>query len=374
VSKLFSMLLAAAFVACGPTTAPSTTPHASAEPTATSGPAPEPTASATAAASVSPSSTAAAEPAPAGHAGGAPLMPDVAIDGAEPVTLGSMKVTSVPCKLGGSPMTHKWFGKAARDIAMDKSGAVFLLDHEGKVRRYLDRGKGGECVLELDAGFGKSGVMAFADAQTGDGFEHLALAPNGTLWVSDPLHRLRAGEEPAPDDCPGFGTLRIDPTSGLAVRHETVLEMKGDACQEKPVTLSTPKDQTVSDLFPVGDKIAASFGGAPFKVSIFKSDGKKLVTLGADKDGDDQLCQVELVIACGGAYCVFDSNCRRLRVWKADGKFVGAVEYTKLFGLFYPWLTGVTMERGGVRYASLSHKNKDDSAELGLVFRIDGLR
>ena len=93
--------------------------------------------------------------------------PNVEIEtgsGGEPILFAGKELKAEACLLDTSApdMKHEGFNEAIRSIAMGTDGAIYVLDHEKKARRYrVEPGDG--CKLSLDTAFGKGGVLAFPE-------------------------------------------------------------------------------------------------------------------------------------------------------------------------------------------------------------------
>jgi len=304
-------------------------------------------------------------------------LPPVEIEAAEePLKLGGKDVTAELCALDTSApeMKATSFASAIRPLTVLPDGALIVIDHEGKLRKYVAR-KGDKCELALDTSFGQNGVLTVTDELTS-----LAAAPNGRLfaWSWSKLHRIDGNKAEA-SQC---SVKAIDPggTIGFSSFGTEITKLKLDAeCAEEkwPVKGLTDKDASISLISPLpgGDVALSVSKKGSYFVGLHGPDGKQKLKLGGAKDGDEQICNVNDVEPCAQGLCVLDGNCRSIRAWDAKkGTFVGAIKVGDLLGVSYPWPVDIAMGKG-VAYMTATHAGKDEGDErsYGMIFRIKGL-
>ncbi|MDC0749646.1 hypothetical protein [Polyangium mundeleinium] len=309
----------------------------------------------------------------------------------EKLTLAGKELVAEACLLDTSApeLRHEWFSQAIRSMALAPDGALIVLDHEKKVRRYVVQ-PGEPCKLGLDPAFGKGGVLAFP-GELDDAIEVLA---DGTIvgFEFQKTHKYKDGK---------FETLdcslkSIDPNGkrgwkSFAEEIESV-DLAAE-CKATPwaytgwPTGKESKDKPSIQFVRSWGKdvvVAASVDSTHY-VAIHGADGKKKFTLGKSskdtKEDGENICWARDADACAGGLCVVDSNCRDLAVWDTKGKYVGVVDINTLLGLNYSWPVDLVMAKGGVAYMAASHKEKVpenapkdfEAKSVGLIFRIKGL-
>ncbi|HUH01678.1 MAG TPA: hypothetical protein VML75_06760, partial [Kofleriaceae bacterium] len=137
----------------------------------------------------------------------------------------------------------------SRDLAVDGDGALYVVDGERGVRRYVPAAGEG-CVLRADPTFGDSGLWPLPEVkplgQSLDGPVYmrsggpkfaLARAGDGSIYAYDFLggaHRVRGKARPERcEGVPGISGLAFVDTRMLAARGREVvaLEAKGKSCK-----------------------------------------------------------------------------------------------------------------------------------------------
>ena len=84
------------------------------------------------------------------------------------------------------------------------------------------------------------------------------------------------------------------------------------------------------------------------------------------------MCNVGTVRKCGLGICVVDANCRALKVWKDDGKFVGMSKLSDLLGVSYPWPVGLALGKDDA-FMVLTHEGEKSKKNYAIAFRLKGL-
>lgn len=371
---------ALAAIGCG--SSGSTDAEASATAEATSKP--KKAASASASASAKPSATAAATAAPSGSAEAKPPvptgpLPPVELRDRKSASFDGKEVSAEICKLDETApmMHHDSFDKAIRGVAAAPGGLVYVLDHEGKLRRYTSS-KGGECVLELDKGFGEGGILTLAaEAEKADYFDTLTIDGKGDVYVSGfiaaPIKVSGGSATPA---CKDTGRLYVDTKSSSAFQRKNQVDLAAE-CKSSEVKHDLGKEASIDTFVPHGADVLAAYSQKEKDKNVYKvallSGGKKKWAVG-DADGDGQMCNIGGVTGCGFGVCAVDANCRSLKVIDGKGKLLGAAKINDLLGLSYPWPRALSVG-DGTAYMAATHRGnvKGDDRNYGMVFRIKGL-
>jgi hypothetical protein len=343
---------------------------------------PKKAASAKASASAKPTATAAATA--SGSAEAKPPMPTgplppVELRDRKSATFGGKEVSAEICKLDetGPMMGHESFDKAIRGVAAAPGGLVYVLDHEGKLRRYTSS-KGGECVLTLDKGFGEGGILTLeADAEKADYFDTLTIDGKGDVYVSGFIAAPRkVSGGTATTACKDTGRLFVDTKGSSAFQRKNQVDLAAD-CKATEVKHDLGKEASTDMFVPFGADVLAAYSQKEKDKNVYKvallSGGKKKWAVG-DADGDGQMCNIGSVTSCGLGVCAVDANCRSLKVIDTSGKLLGATKINDLLGLSYPWPRGLSIG-DGTAYMAATHKGnaKGDDRNYGMVFRIKGL-
>src|SRR5439155_24938405 len=94
----------------------------------------------------------------------------------------------------------------------------------------------------------------------------------------------------------------------------------------------------------------------------------------ADETGDGGVGFVSGVQACSLGSCVYDSNCRSLRAWSADGKLVGAGDLNALWGVTYSWPEKlvVTKDAAWGTWSHVASGSGDKLPHYGFIARMTG--
>jgi len=331
------------------------------------------------------SSSSSAKPVAAASASGAPaaammendnaspVLPPIEIGKAEPAKIGDKTVSAEVCKMDGPIMAGDTFD-AIGDIAVAPDGSIYVLDEEGELRKYKAKA-GGACELSLDRSFGDKGILL---TSKGTRATALSIDDAGTIYVSSSGKRAfkvvngKIGEKA----CDEHGVLRVDGSGKTGILGEKKVTIDGGKCEGKDDFKPADwKDKIrVSDVRPFGgDTLVVGSSDDGYKLGLFGADDKQKALVG-EKSGDQQMCNFEGATKCNMGICAMDANCRSLRVWGLDGKWVGFGKLGDMAGLSYPWPVGFTMGKDAA-YMSWTHGAKDsnDKNAYGVVIRITGL-
>ena len=319
------------------------------------------------------------------------LPASVKYDTPKPKDLGGKHIVAELCKLdtGGSVMQSSDFSHAIGGIAAAPDGSLYVVDHEGKLRKYTVQTPS-PCQLALDTKFGTGGVLTL-EPKPDDSKEYdtVSVDPKGNVYVSGGGAKAKmvtpTGQASAA--CDEWGRLYVDRTTGDAYLRDKRVKVAGGKCEPAeaketwegwPAKESPDVSDAANGMVFLKGSIKEKDGKSVDKIGVHKPDGKKIEIVG-DEKGDGDICYVADVQPCGMGYCVYDSNCRELRAWSASGgKLVGAVDVNELFGVGYSWPEGMFVTKG-VTWATFSQQGeKDDKADadaphFGFVARITGL-
>ena len=109
------------------------------------------------------------------------------------------------------------------------------------------------------------------------------------------------------------------------------------------------------------------------KAGVYKSDGTSVALVG-DAKGDGDICYVAGIQSSPLGIAVYDSNCRSLRVWAADGsKLVGIADLNELLGVSYAWPADFVITKDAAWMAFGQQAEGDKAPNYGYVARISGL-
>lgn len=304
-------------------------------------------------------------------------LPPVDLGAPKPVSIGGQKVSAEPCKLDAAApvMKHEQFGKAIRSLAVLPDGALVVLDHQAKLRRYVPA-TGPACELALDRSFGTSGVLDLGQAEP-DRLDTLAVDGQGKIYVSgfisSPLQV--AGATVSPVCTTATGRLRPGPKAGSGVLGRSKIAFGEGKCTTEEIKAEgwDKKGASIDFVRPWGDGLLVSGRlDGRLQVALHGEDGKRSAVFG-DEKGEGRICYVGQIQPCQLGVCVLDANCRALRAFKTDGSFVGSGELGDLYGVGYPWPVDLQMGKA-VSWAACSAKGKgQDKLHYGLLFRVRGL-
>ena len=303
-------------------------------------------------------------------------VPPVEIGETAEVTLGGKKIRGEVCALDTSlpVMQSEWFSKSVGEIAAGADGSLYLVDSEGKLRKYTPS-KGEKCELYADRSFGKQGRLDVPGAKDGEDTK-LSTDKAGNVFVSTNDEKLRLVGGKLSKLCGGYGTLRVDESGKGGTVSQNVVTFAPESCEGEAFEPKGFGDKDfVDSVAPFGkDFLVAGNVGDVKKVGVFDAKGNKKMLVGAKADGDEKICSTGYATKCAQGVCVIDANCRALRVWKTNGSFVGRIELMGSFaGLGYPWPVGIAFTKDAA-YMSVSHDAKDkDAGSVGLVVRVKGL-
>lgn len=295
-------------------------------------------------------------------------------------TAGAFSLVAELCTLDGPEIVGDDTFTTVGPIAWASDGALYLIDQDGRVRRYaITRGEA--CVLAMDTSFGEGGRMSFGDDAARP--RSIAADAAGHVYVSSSMggtDRLTGSHRDYHCDTRGNVVVSSDGTLGFAlfgagpIRRVSFTD--GNCSVEDWRGVELPASvNAVAFVSPSRILVGGSAGsGAPTLARLYAVDGSPTGAAFGDTEGDlsaaDHFCWVHGAVACGEGLCVLDGNCRDLRIFGADNVTLGSIDLMRLFGLAYPWVSGLTEFREGVAYTTVSQERDANDVYDGLVFRV----
>lgn len=286
-----------------------------------------------------PSSAAPAAPAavtkPAAKPKAKVALPPISHAADQAVTFAGKSTKFIVCKFDerAPVMADKdWWFHALEAMVVAKDGTLYVLDHENKIRHYVNQAEGG-CELALDPGFGKAGILDF-DSKRSSILNDVAMDDKGALYFSWTRIAKKIVDGKAADYCDGF--IRADPSSSLVIADGNVTH--GEGCSGKYAKdLLTGFDPKVPQydqpkvIGLVGEELISQGvdlekGKSVHKVGVHGLDGKRRLVLGGHED--DAMWSIKHATRCGDDLCVLDSPLSSAAVlrWTMDGKFLGKLK------------------------------------------------
>lgn len=306
--------------------------------------------------------------------------------------LGTSKLTAEVCTVEGGPVVGKstmGIYKSIRAIGEK----VFVVDADEQVRAFKIEA-GPTCKLSVDKTFGTDGVVKLENK-----VDRVVADSAGNLWATSGIWGAwkldKAGKVAMKCSGRPQGSLFVHPSGKWAIgtfANATVSKVTIDAgtCKNEPWAFQDlGQDDKRKGVLTnaqavgfVGDTIF--MGGSLDKkvepngsivVLALDKDGKEKARLGkTDKDYStkDRFGWVHAIGPCKLGVCVLDSNYRRLTAWKADGKFLGDVSLSSLFGLKYPWIADFDRNTKHAYFVTGQDREGGKVSE-GNIFRVTGL-
>jgi len=313
------------------------------------------------------------------------LPPTIPFEPSAMVTLGSMALLAERCAINGPVLEARDAFDAIRAIAWVGDAAVYLLDHEGLLRRYVDVGDEA-CVLTVDGAFGDHGTLALG-ASEAERPRTLAADSQGHLYASSPLagtHRLTgdhvdyhcdtAGRVTvAPGGVNGFGLFGTGPARRIT--------FDDHGCQVAEwVPVEVP---SILESVSFVDDHTVLVGGqdgreGPHTARLYDLEGQPQGAAFGSEDASaaDRLCYTHAAFPCAAGLCVLDGNCRVMLARRRDGTIAGRAELSVMTGLLAPWIVPpVYIEHGMTFFAAAAPEVQADGTRhfVGQVFRLHGL-
>jgi hypothetical protein len=303
------------------------------------------------------------------------VLPPINKQEQEPQTLGGKTLKGEICKFdkSGPVMKDESFSKALRDVAFAADGKIYVLDDEVKLRRYTNQSADG-CELALDKSFGKDGILDVG-LKRDDWHDSLSVDKAGAVYVSK---GFGSGESKKVVD--GKVTelcgedLQTSPDSSVVMAD--LVQVKDGKCDGEKLALKGTELESPQVMSVYGDVLGVKGtikegDKNVIKGALFGLDGTQKALVGK-ADGDEDIFYAHDVFACSLGVCVVDGNASSLRVWKADGTFVGKVELDDVFGTDIMPQHGAEV-KGALWISGSADGGKDDSKnDYGVIGRITG--
>ncbi len=306
-----------------------------------------------------------------------PKLPPIDIGNPEPQKIGDKLVVGEVCKMNGPVMKDESFVDGIGQIALGESGAIFVVDNEHKLRKYVANA-GKPCELSLDTTFGDKGILTVAKADVK--LAKLVADKSGDLYFTEwnlnatKTTKLSHGKV-VEVVCDQVGELHVDASGKSGTLNKMKVSLGAGECHGQPIALTGLDSKLqVNEILPFGDGLAVVGSQVTAtKIGLAGADGKVKAVIG-EADADKQICSLNSIVPCSQGVCVVDSNCRSLRVWSTDGKWVGVGKLGAMAGLRYPWPVGFVVGKD-VAYISMTHSPTDDKDKnsYGLIVRVTGL-
>lgn len=309
-------------------------------------------------------------------------------------TLDGAKVTAEACSVEGGPYVGKSNMKLFQAVRA-VGNRIFVVDAEGQVRAF-EIAAGATCKLSIDKTFGTDGIAKLENEMS-----RLSADSSGNLWATSGVfnsYRLaKDGKVTAKCEARPQGYIHVHPSGKTAIgtfANATVAKLTLDAsgCKSEPFAQFTDLGNDEKRKGPITNAQAVGYvgetifmGGVLAKtvdpngntvVLALDATGKEKFRLGkTDKDlaSKDRFGWVHAIQPCNKGVCVVDSNYRRLTAWKtADGKFVGDVDLSKLFGLKYPWIPDFDRNKTHT-YVVAGQDREGSKVAEAVIYRVAGL-
>lgn len=267
-------------------------------------------------------------------------------------TLNSEWLPIEECIVTGETFNH--------DIAVAGDKAYILND--GKLFQYSFDGK----KLTLDSEITLDGDYSCIQS-----------TEDGSIWVSGhvkPLISMKDGIQTGSYDDTKYVAMHPSAKWGISwfsnPECEKITIADGTATAS-PITFA--EVSMISNLIVDNDYIyicGSAADDSGHKVFVYDKDGKLQKTL-ADEDGSG-LGSITFVAKTSNGFMALDGNMRSVIFWDKDGKYIGDVEDSELFGTNYPWFCSGTQLKDGSVIALLTEDRADKSAMELITFALKG--
>ena len=303
----------------------------------------------------------------------------------KPQSVGSAKLSSIPCLYDGPAFVRAQGSSVIGDIAWSTDGSLYVIDSAQKLRRYKVEGGDDVCHLRMDRSFGENGFYSTGDI-IGTYLEGLSADAHGHVIASTGLrgsHRI-TGTKVDYHCKESKGNVAINPAgttgSSFYASKGQKISYTDSGCTVEPWepaagNLATPDHDATEKIFEyslVGDRVFVA-AVSPTLAREVGMDGQPVGKAFGPKRGG--FCSIGSIVGCAHGLCIFDYNCKELRVFKDKETPLGSVNLHTLVGL--PSLAaphGVTYVRKGVAYVTMTPGlGRGNGVYEGFIFRIRGL-
>lgn len=232
--------------------------------------------------------------------------------------LGALPVVASICKLDTSAPAledPQWWDHALQSMAVAGDGTLYVLDHQNKLRRYVNRSTQ-SCELVLDRSFGTGGVRDLGFPTTiGSILRSVSVDTRGAVHVSDGGigSKDKIVGETLTDGCDGY--FLASPSSSLALAGGHLVG--GTGCSGPYLTYKgydarAPEYARPRAIGLVDDQIVVAGTDMLGKdeiamVGLHGADGTLRVKLGKDK-GEERVVSPKSATKCGSDLCVLGGS------------------------------------------------------------------
>jgi len=300
-----------------------------------------------------------------------------------PQAIVSVKLSAEPCTLDGPEISSDRILRTIGPVALASDGTVYLLDNQGKTRRYRSA-SGPGCTLRLDEGFGTGGILD-TTSPSGLGLAGVAADREGHVVVSMQFGSKRITGNRVDYECSDSGgEVALHPAgkvgySPFGKNHRLQrITFSDQGCTVDNLELGDAFETFAGIGFAdeqlyVGGYNVVDGKQGPHQLRQYGPDGSTIgPLLGGSGRGDEVLCDVGRIVNCRLGVCVFDDSCQAIRIWTKAGDFVRAVDLEELLGVDQPRVVGISDTHEGKAYATAATR-RARREYVGQVFRITGL-
>ena len=233
-----------------------------------------------------------------------------------------------------------------------------------------------EGVLKQYA-FDGSTLTFAADIALDSEYDSVYAATDGTLWLSnfiEPLTGWKDGALTASFEGPDYVAMHPSGSWGVSWFSSNeceLVDLSGGGYTTTPITFA--EVDTIMHLMVDEDNIyvcGSAVDDSGHKVFIYDKDGTLKLTL-ANADGSG-MGSITFIAQTGNGFIALDGNMREVKLWTADGTYIGEADDGDLFGTSYPWFCGAVKLADGSILAIMTEDRADESAMELIAFRISG--
>lgn len=306
-----------------------------------------------------------------------------------PQSAGAVKLSAELCTLDGPPIIGDSPFNTIGQIAQASDGTIYVLDNMLEYKRSVRRYKvlpGPGCKLQMDTGFGVNGLLKLSEG-IGRAPEGISADGRGHVFVSSSMGgSWRITGNTMDYHCAkSRGKVSIDPsgTTGIALfgsSNPQKVTYTDTGCSIEPLKLADSFERLDAVAFFgkrlfVGGSNKVDGRAGPHQAREFDLSGKAIgAAFGTAEFGDEEhFCHIHGFPQCSHGVCVLDGNCRDLRIWNNKLGFIGAADLSKMIGLRYPWISGLTPAIKGTSYLSATQERGDTDVYDGFIYRVAGM-